>query len=158
MLIEYRMQFNWICMLCSITLCQVAKRAQTNCGAVAKGNRLPFWALCLRQQRTACIAEHVSNTPLGELHFKKLKKRPQIKKSFYRPRSIYISRSIQPYHFQADLIWCDGAFQPRLRDSRKATSERPTPQFFKTNSLKNWKSEPGKRYSRWKKWQWSAPG
>jgi hypothetical protein len=26
----------------------------------------------------------------------------------YHPRSIYSSRPTQPYHFQADLNWCDG--------------------------------------------------
>jgi hypothetical protein len=39
-----------------------------------------------------------------------IKKDGQIKKSFYHPKFIYISRPIRPYHFQADLIWCDGTF------------------------------------------------
>ncbi len=48
MIIEYRMQFDGICMRCSITLCQFAKRTQIACGVVAKGNWLPFRPLCLQ--------------------------------------------------------------------------------------------------------------
>ncbi len=29
----------------------------------------------------------------------------------YHPRSLYSSRPTQPYHLQADLIWCDGTFK-----------------------------------------------
>jgi hypothetical protein len=69
------MQFYWICMRCSITLYQFAKRTQITCDAVAKGNRLPFRPLCLRKPRIACNAENVSNIPLGELNFKYITRR-----------------------------------------------------------------------------------
>jgi hypothetical protein len=47
-IIEHRLQIDWICMRCSITLSQFAERAQITCGTVAKGNQLPFWPLYLR--------------------------------------------------------------------------------------------------------------
>ncbi len=34
-----------------------------------------------------------------------------ISNSLNRPRFLYSSRPIQPYHFQANLIWCDGTFK-----------------------------------------------
>jgi hypothetical protein len=46
-------------MRCSITLWQFAKRAQITFSAVAKGNLLPFWLLCMRNPRIACNADHV---------------------------------------------------------------------------------------------------
>jgi hypothetical protein len=38
----------------------------------------------------------------------------EIKNSFYHPRSIYLSRPIQQYHFQANLIWCEGTFNNHI--------------------------------------------
>ncbi len=59
--ISYRLQnpkksakIKVYCMRCSITLWQFAKRAQITFGAVAKGNLLPFWLLCMRNPPIAC--------------------------------------------------------------------------------------------------------
>ena len=64
--ISYRLQnpkksakIKVYCMRCSITLWQFAKRAQITFGAVAKGNLLPFWLLCMRNPPIACNADHV---------------------------------------------------------------------------------------------------
>jgi hypothetical protein len=35
----------------------------------------------------------------------------KLKFMIYHPRSINISRPIEPYQFQANLIWCDGTFE-----------------------------------------------
>jgi hypothetical protein len=65
--------------------------------------------ICQRNPRIACSTDHVSNIPLRELNLN-LKNEDDIYKSAYHPRSIYSSRPTQLYHFQADLIWCDGTF------------------------------------------------
>ncbi len=64
--ISYRLQnpkksakIKVYCMRCSISLWQFAKRAQKTFGAVAKGNLLPFWLLCMGNPRIACNADHV---------------------------------------------------------------------------------------------------
>ncbi len=61
--------------------------------------------------RIACSTDHVSNIPLRELTLN-FKNNDDNQKSVYHPRStcIYSSRTIQPYLFQADLIWCDVTF------------------------------------------------
>ncbi len=98
-IIEYRMQFDWICMRCSITLYQLAKRAQKICGVVAKGVGYPL-------DPSACGNRelHVSNIPLGELYFKKLKKR--LDKQILSSSAIhsYISRPIQPLSGRSNLV------------------------------------------------------
>jgi hypothetical protein len=68
------LQFFCICMWCSITLWQFAKRAQITFDVVAKGNRSPFGSLFMRNLRIACNADHVNNIPLGELNLEKKKK------------------------------------------------------------------------------------
>jgi hypothetical protein len=97
-------------MRCSITLWQFAKRAQITFGAVASGNRSPFWSLCIRNLRIACKADHFSNIPLGELNSEKNKMEASLKICLY-PRFLYPWRLIQLYNFQANLIWCDGTFK-----------------------------------------------
>jgi hypothetical protein len=69
----------------------------------------PRLQYCLRNLRIACKAVQIA-IPLGELKLK-LKNGGNISKSFYRPRSLYSSRPIQPYHFKLNLIWCDGTFK-----------------------------------------------
>jgi hypothetical protein len=64
---------------------------------------------------------------LGELHFKLIKRWPD-KKSFYHPRSTSMSRPIQSYHFQSDLIWCVGTFEIRLH-LRNMNIEQPKQTF-----------------------------
>jgi hypothetical protein len=66
--------------------------------------------ICQRNPRVACSADHISNIPLRELNLS-LKNRDDIKKYVSHPRYMYASRPIRPYHFQADLIWCDGTFK-----------------------------------------------
>jgi hypothetical protein len=109
MVIEYRVQFDWICMRCSITLYQYAKRAQITCGAVSKnviGYPLDAFACGNREL-------HASPRMSAIYRWENLKRR-QV--NFYHPRFLYISRPIQPYHFQADLNWCDGTFKARIGD------------------------------------------
>ncbi len=43
------------------------------------------------------------------LNFKNVGK---FKNSVYHPRFLYSWKSIQPHHFKANLIWCDGTFNP----------------------------------------------
>jgi hypothetical protein len=54
----------------------------------------------------------VSNIPLGELHFKLIKSRPD--KKIILPSAIHkhikAYPTIPPCHFQADTIWCGGTF------------------------------------------------
>jgi hypothetical protein len=66
--------------------------------------------ICLRNLRIAGSTDHVGNIPLRELNLN-FKNRDDIKKSVYYPRSMYLSRPTQPYHFHVDLIWCDGTFK-----------------------------------------------
>ncbi len=97
-------------MRCSFTLWQFAKRAQITFGAVAKGNRSPFKSLCMQNPLIACNANHVSNIPLEEVNSEKNKLEVSLN-SVYHPRFLYLWRLIQLYHFQANLIWCDGTFK-----------------------------------------------
>jgi len=88
------MQFDWICMRCSITLWQFAKGAQITFSAVAKGNRSPFWSLCMRNPLIACNADHVSNIPLGELNSEKNKMEVSLK--FCLPSAVSIPMKAYP--------------------------------------------------------------
>jgi hypothetical protein len=62
----------------------------------------------MRNPRIACSAEHVSNIQLREFNLN-FKNSDDIKKSV-RHR-LYSSMPNQPYHIQADLIWCKGTFK-----------------------------------------------
>ncbi len=97
-------------MRCSITLWQFAKKAQITFGAVAKGNRSAFWSICMRNLRIACNTDHFSNIPLGELNSEKNKMEASLKFCLHL-RFLYTWRLIQLYHFQANLIWCDGTLK-----------------------------------------------
>jgi hypothetical protein len=81
--------------------------------AIAKGNQMPFRANCRRNLRIACNADNFGNIPLGELNLKFKKWRQLLK--FCLPSAVFITiracSSVQPYHFQADQIWCDGTFK-----------------------------------------------
>jgi hypothetical protein len=128
--IRYRLQnpkksakIKVYCMQCSITLWQFAKRAQITFGAVAKGILLPFWLLCMRNPRIACNADHV--LPYRWENKSRIKNGGEILKFCNYPRFLYSTRPIQPYHFQADQIWCDGTFN--YRDTKA-----------KCRHLKNW--------------------
>jgi hypothetical protein len=61
---------------------QFAKKAQITCCGVAKGNRF------------FCNAEHVSYIPLGELHFKLIKRRPDNR--IFLPSAIDIHSKVYP--------------------------------------------------------------
>jgi hypothetical protein len=50
----------------------------------------------------------------------------------YHPRSLYSSRPTQPYHFQADLIWCDGTFK---RDIENTVLTKVNPAHTKENTV-----------------------
>ncbi len=73
---------------------QFAKRTQITFCSVAKGNRLPCWPICLRYPRIACNAVRVSNIPLGELNFNKIKRRPD--KKILLPSAIHIHIKAYP--------------------------------------------------------------
>ncbi len=64
---------------------------------------------CRRNLRIARKAVQVA-IPLGELK-SKLKNGGSIKKNFTICDPLYSPRPVQPYHFQPNLIWCDGTFK-----------------------------------------------
>jgi hypothetical protein len=64
---------------------------------------------CLRNLRIACKAVHVV-IPLGYLNLK-LIIGGNIKKSFYHLRNLYSPRLVQSYHYEPNLIWCEGTFK-----------------------------------------------
>jgi hypothetical protein len=88
-----------------VTLCQFAKRAQITFGAVAKRNLLPLLFTLHAKRQIAFNARSCFAIPLGEL-----------KVIFKLLSSSGLS---QPYHFQADLIWCDGTINKFDDFSRK---------------------------------------
>ncbi len=88
---------------------QFAKGSLIAFRAIAKGNQITFRANCRRNLRIACNADTVGNIPLGELNLKFKKWRQLLK--FYPRRFLYPLEPVQPYHFQADQIWCDGTFK-----------------------------------------------
>ncbi len=69
----------------------------------------PWLQYCLRNPQIACKAEHVLVYRWENL--KKKKKWRQHLKSFCHLQSLYSSRLIQPYHYQPNLIRCDGTFK-----------------------------------------------
>ncbi len=80
------------CMRCSITLWQFAKRAKITFGAVAKGNLLPFWLLCMQNPRIACNADHV--LPYRWENKKKNKKMEVRLKNFVTIRGSYTQQGL----------------------------------------------------------------
>ncbi len=63
----------------------------------------------MRNLRIACNADNVGNIPLGKFNLK-LKKWRQVLKFCLPSAILYPWEPVQPYHFQVDLIWCDGNF------------------------------------------------
>jgi hypothetical protein len=68
---------------------------------------------------------------------------------------MYITRPIQPYHFQADLNWCDGTFKVWIMDAPKSILETEKPlktlsfgQIYKKNP-KNPKKNKKKKKTHW---------
>jgi hypothetical protein len=49
---------------------QLAKGSLITCRAIAKGNQIPFRAICMRNLRIACNADNDSNILLEELNLK----------------------------------------------------------------------------------------
>ncbi len=69
----------------------------------------------------ACSIDHVSNISLRKLNLIK-KIDTTFKNSVYHPQSMYSSRPIQPSHFKADLIWCEGTFNACWKCSKNNKS------------------------------------
>ncbi len=57
-----------------------------------------------------CMQRHACKQyTAGKTWFKSNKKTTRLK-NLYHPRSIYLSRPIQQYHFKDNLIWCESTF------------------------------------------------
>ncbi len=68
--ISYPMQNKRVLHAVVEFLLQLAKGSLIAFRAIAKGNKIPFRANCMRNLRIACNADNVGNIPLGEPNFK----------------------------------------------------------------------------------------